>query len=136
MAADEQISVSPAAEFEAHLERGVISLQHCTACGRTIFYPRNICPHCHGRRLVWREIGGGGTVYACTVINRKAEKGGAYNVVLVDVEEGARLMSRVENMRPEDIRIGQRVTLRVAEAPDGPIILCVASDGEGGGSSG
>jgi uncharacterized OB-fold protein len=34
-------------------------------------------------------------------------------VALIDCDEGFRLMSRVEDIAPEQVRIGQRVRLRV-----------------------
>ena len=48
-----------------------------------------------------------------TVVARKAEAGGDYNVVLVDLDEGVRLMSRVEGVDPHSVKIGQRVKARV-----------------------
>jgi hypothetical protein len=40
------------------------------------------------------------TVYAVTTVRRKADAGGDYNVSLIDLDEGVRLMSRVANRRP------------------------------------
>jgi hypothetical protein len=48
-----------------------------------------------------------------TTVRRKAEAGGDYNVSLVDLDEGVRLMSRVENVKPLELNIGQRVQARV-----------------------
>ena len=40
--------------------------------------------------------------------------GGDYNVALVDLKEGVRLMSRVEGVPPEAVRIGMSVRARIA----------------------
>jgi uncharacterized OB-fold protein len=53
-----------------------------------------------------------GTVYATTVVH-PAREGGPYNVALIDCDEGFRLMSRVEGIAPEAVRIGMRVKFRV-----------------------
>jgi len=41
-----------------------------------------------------------------------------YNIALIDVDEGFRLMSRVEGVMPEAVRIGMRVKFRIHK-PDG-----------------
>jgi uncharacterized OB-fold protein len=74
-----------------------------------VFYPRVICPHCAHDALVWVSSPGEGTVYSVTIVARKADQGGPYNVVLVDLDEGVRMMSRVDGVAPEDVRIGMRV---------------------------
>jgi uncharacterized OB-fold protein len=53
-------------------------------------------------------------VYSTTVVRRKADDGGDYNVCLVDLAEGVRMMSRVVSVAPQDVRIGMRVTARIA----------------------
>jgi uncharacterized OB-fold protein len=50
-----------------------------------------------------------GTVHATTVVRRRGEE--AYNVVLVDFEDGARRMGRVEGVPPDEVTIGMRVRL-------------------------
>ena len=56
---------------------------------------------------------GQGTVYAVTTVRRKPAEGGDYNVSLIDLDEGPRLMSRVDNLAPDAVKIGQRVKARV-----------------------
>ena len=104
----------PDAQFAAHLERGELALQSCAGCGRQVFPPRVACLHCGSDRLAFRAVSGRGTVYSTTVVRRKPEEGGDYNLALVDLEEGARLMSRVEGIAPQLVAIGQQVTARIA----------------------
>ena len=59
---------------------------------------------------------GDGTVYATTVVY--PQKGEPYNVALINVDEGFRMMSRVEDIAPLDVRIGMRVKFRVHPAAD------------------
>ncbi|MEP6874803.1 MAG: OB-fold domain-containing protein, partial [Burkholderiales bacterium] len=46
-----------------------------------------------------------------------------YNVVLVDLDEGVRMMSRVEGLKPEDVRIGMRVQARVRTEGETPLVV-------------
>jgi uncharacterized protein len=48
-----------------------------------------------------------GVVYATTVVHRPDED--AYNVCLVDLDEGPRVMGRVDGLEPTDVTIGLRV---------------------------
>jgi hypothetical protein len=56
---------------------------------------------------------GSGTVAAVTTIGRKPDQGGNYHVCLVDLDEGVRLLSRVEGLAPDAVAIGMRVRARV-----------------------
>ena len=52
-------------------------------------------------------------VYSASVVRRKADAGGDYNVALIDLDEGVRLMSRVEGIPAAEVRIGMRVKAKV-----------------------
>jgi uncharacterized OB-fold protein len=51
-----------------------------------------------------------GVVYATTVVHRPDEE--PYNVCLVDLDEGVRVMGRVEGLAPAEVTIGLRVKAR------------------------
>ena len=59
---------------------------------------------------------GDGVVHAVTIV-RKKEPADSYTVVLVDLAEGPRLMSRVDGAAPETVVIGLPVKARIL--PDG-----------------
>ena len=58
-----------------------------------------------------------GTVYSTTVVRNKPPAD-PHNVALVELDEGPRLMSRVEGVSPADVNIGMRVRARIAIADD------------------
>ena len=97
------------------LAAGRFEIQQCAACARHVFYPRVLCPHCGGGRLDWVVPSGRGTVYSTTVVRRKSADGGDYNVCLVDLAEGPRMMSRVVNVPPAEVKIGMAVRARITE---------------------
>lgn len=107
----------------AALDAGRFLVQHCGDCGKHIYYPREVCPHCGSEALALVEPRGTGTVYAVTTVRRKADAGGDLNVSLIDLDEGVRLMSRVDNLPPDAVRIGQRVKARVAVSDGKGIVL-------------
>ena len=102
---------SPLKTYLDHLERGELAYQFSPAAGKPVFYPRVLCPFTGSDALEWRVSRGLGTVHATTVVH--PAEGAAFNVALIECDEGFRLMSRVEDIAPEQVRIGQRVRVRV-----------------------
>lgn len=92
-------------------------LQHCEECAGVRFPPALVCGNCGSSKLTWRVSTGHGKVYSTTTVRDRA---GDYNVAIVELEGGgARMMSRVEGVAPDDIHIGQNVCARIVsgEAP-------------------
>ncbi|MFL9966877.1 OB-fold domain-containing protein [Paraburkholderia sediminicola] len=110
-------SGSPLAVFRDYLGKGQLAYQRDAATGEAVFYPRVIGPGSGNPDLTWHISTGLGTVYAVTVISPRGEP--PYNVVLIDMDEGFRLMSRVEGLPAESVRIGMRVRARVHHPADG-----------------
>lgn len=106
-------TLSPLVQYLAALERGELAYQ-VDEDGRALFYPRVAAPLGYRGELRWATSAGLGTVYASSSITPKGEA--AYNVALVDMDEGFRLMSRVESMPADQVRIGLRVRFRVHPA--------------------
>src|SRR5450830_1802211 len=104
------------ARHQAWLDQGRFMIQRCAACGQHVYFPREVCPHCGASDPAWVEPSGAGTVYSVTVVRRKPEAGGDYNVCLIDLDEGVRLMSRVEQQPADAVQVGQRVKARVLRA--------------------
>lgn len=101
-------------EFQGFLEQGRFMLQRSRSSGEHVFYPRVAAPRTGARDLEWVEASGMGTVNATTVV-RKREPEADYNVALIDLQEGPRIMSRVEGIAPDAVRIGMRVRARIAD---------------------
>ena len=109
--------------YRQALSEGRFLIQKCTSCGTCIHYPRLLCTHCGSQRLEAVEASGNGTVYSTSVIRRRPERGGNYNVALIDLDEGPRLMSRVEGIEPDEVTIGMRVRARIDTVDDGPLLV-------------
>jgi uncharacterized protein len=123
-ATDDFSGPGPAAIYRDNLAAGKFAIQICDACGdKAVFPPRAICPACGGTALHWQDAGGAGTVYATTVVRDRPENGGDRNIALIDLAEGARLMSRVEGLPPAEVRIGMAVTARIATTDTGPLLV-------------
>lgn len=113
----------PEAIFRAHLAEGRFMIQRSASTGRHVFYPRVVMPGSGEADLEWVEASGQGTVYATTVTRRRPEKGGDYNVALVDLAEGPRMMSRVVGIAPDAVAIGMKVRAKIDDLNGAPAVL-------------
>ena len=98
---------SPRAHFEEGCAAGVLRYQWD---GGPVFPPRAGIGE-------WRESAGLGTVYATTWIRPRG--GAPRNVALVELDEGFRMMSRVD---ATEVEIGQRVRVRFDDG-DVPVFV-------------
>lgn len=117
---------APATGYADGLTAGELRFQHCSECERAVFYPRVLCPFCGSESLEWRTSTGEGTVYATTVLHKRGAA--PYNVALIDLDEGFRMMSRVEGVAPERVAIGVRVRLTVITENEEPLAVFHTSE--------
>jgi uncharacterized OB-fold protein len=108
----------PEAEYRAHLVAGRFMIQRSRSTGRHVFYPRIAAPGTGERDLEWVPASGRGTVYAITV-NRARDA--TYNLALVDLEEGPRMMSRIDGV--ETVPIGTAVRAKIVEENGAPLVV-------------
>jgi uncharacterized protein len=104
--------IHPEHDFRKFLEEGSFRIQRSRASGRHIFYPRVAEPLTGSTDLEWVVASGRGTVYSTTVIRQKPPTPN-YNLALVDLEEGPRMLSRVEGVAPEQVKIGMAVKAKI-----------------------
>ncbi len=121
----------PDQQFEAFLAEGRFMIQRSRESGAYVFYPRAVAPRT-GEDLDWVEASGRGTVHSTTVVRKKPPEP-SYNIALIELAEGPRMMSRVEGIDPADVAIGMTVEARIVQAEDGPLVVFVpAADREAG----
>ena len=86
-----------------------IALQQCGDCESVWYFRRDFCPACGAGRLHERASQGHGTVHAVTLVHRAPSDEfralAPYLVVLVEVDEGFRMMGHGE----PGLAIGDRV---------------------------
>ncbi len=115
-------SMHPEKDYIGFLKQGRFMIQRCKDSGRHIFYPRVAEPMTGSTNLEWVEASGRGTVYSTTVVRQKPPTP-SYNVALIDLAEGPRMMSRVESIAPEAVRIGMAVKARIVFEGDEPVVV-------------
>ena len=111
----------PEQQYLAYLAQGRFMIQKSVATGAHVYYPRVAEPGT-GAALQWVAASGLGTVYATSVMRQRAPTP-SYNVALIDLDAGVRMMSRVEGVAPEAVRIGMRVKARIAHEGETPLVV-------------
>src|SRR5437762_1445195 len=101
------------APFWKACREGRLSLPRCADCGHLNFYPRRHCVRCLSLDLAWEDLCGRGVVYTYSTVYRALSPAFKdqvpYIVAAVDLDEGPRLMTRLVDCAPADVRIGLRV---------------------------
>lgn len=122
----------PDKQYREFLAGGKFNIQHCAECQQHVFYPRLICPHCGANALAWVAASGEGEVYSTSI--PRGGKEGDYNISLIDLAEGPRMLSRVVDITPEDVCIGMKVKAFIG-AIDGETLVLFRPDSQRGGNS-
>jgi uncharacterized OB-fold protein len=94
-------------------EQGLLKVQHCCACGKHVFYPRTICPHCWADALEWVTVSGKAMLKSFSEIRKPGHPGWIaatpYLVGLVELDEGPTLLSHIL-AAGNYVRIGDRLS--------------------------
>jgi len=102
------------------IAEGVLRIQHCQACGRYVFYPRAVCPHCGAVDLCWVEARGTGRIHSYTIVHRAPAEyrdEAPYVVALVELDEGVRMMTRLIDAEPAAVRVEMPVEVAIRGDP-------------------
>lgn len=118
----------PHAAYEALIAADVLAFQACRTCRGAVFPPRGRCPHCGGGEVVWRASAGRGRVYSTTVLEPREKP--AYAVVLVDLDEGFRMMSRMTGEDGASVAIEDRVVVSFEDVSGVRLPLFTREGGE------
>ena len=97
-------------EFYAFCKQHELRFQQCSNCGTWRHMPRETCPECSSIDWTWEPSSGRGTLFSWTVIHRALHPGWAddipYAAVVIEMEEGVRLVSRLESVALDELAIG------------------------------
>jgi uncharacterized OB-fold protein len=106
--------IQPEKDHRQFLDEGRFMILRSRETGRHFFPPRVAEPVSGSTDLEWVPASGAGIVYSTSVM-RERPPVQSYNVALIDLHEGPRMMSRVEGIPPEQVRIGMRVRAKIVK---------------------
>jgi uncharacterized OB-fold protein len=103
-------------EFWDAAREGRLVAQQCRRCGRLRHPPRPMCPNCQALDHDIVDLAGTGVVYSYSLLHYPQHPAFTYPVVavLVDLDEGIRIVSNLVGVEPHDVQIGMPVRARFA----------------------
>jgi uncharacterized OB-fold protein len=94
---------------------GELRVQSCVACGHLRYPLAPWCPECLDERWEWQALSGRATVLSKLVFHQSYHPAWKdripYNVVLVQLDEGPRMISNVVPLSNDDFVVGDAVTV-------------------------
>ena len=124
------VAVGAERYFQDRLDEGRFMIQRSRSSGAHIFYPRAIAPGTGADDLEWVEASGRGIVYSTTlVLPGRNGAGETYNISLIDLAEGPRMMSRVIDIAPDAVHIGMAVKASIGEIEGKKVVLFRPAEG-------
>jgi uncharacterized protein len=101
------------APFWRAAREGRLEFQRCAACGYLRWPPAPLCPECLAPGGEWTEVDGRGEVWSFGIYDHVYEQAfradAPYNVALVQLDAGPRIITNIVGVPNDEIRIGMRV---------------------------
>lgn len=108
------------------LRQGQLLIQRCTACHKLRHPPGPVCPHCHS--FAWDTLAASGKGVLHSFVKMHHPPLPVFDlpnpIGLVELEEGTRIVGRLIDFKPEQIRIGTPVELVIREC-DTDLVLAL-----------
>jgi len=111
-------------QFFNNLKEGRLTTTRCKKCAKVLWPPRIVCPSCFSDELEWTDLGTEGELYAFTEMRLGAPLGFVedlpFCIGIVKIG-GLSISARIDNAKYEDLKIGQKVRLKIVELNDGRV---------------
>ncbi len=105
---------SASAPYWEAARQGQLLIAECMTCGKVHHSPRPFCPFCWSEDVQPVKASGAGTLYTYSTVyvNDLApfKERVPYVAAIVELAEGPRLMTTIEGVDPDDLRVGMPVT--------------------------
>lgn len=110
-------------EFYDFCKQRELRFQRCLRCGRWRHVPREMCAACGSWEWEWAKSSGRGRVFTWTVAARPMHPAFMndvpYAAVVVEMEEGVRMVTTLVDCPPEDIRMNMPVEVVFEDVTEG-----------------
>ncbi|MEW4982551.1 MAG: Zn-ribbon domain-containing OB-fold protein [Cycloclasticus sp.] len=114
--------------FWEGLKTGKLLLQHCCECDHVQYYQQRICRQCQSENLQHRAASGRGTIHSYSVVHRAPgpafKLDVPYAVLLIDLEEGPRMISSLVGKDFDALNFDIPVKLKTVQIADDSYLPC------------
>lgn len=102
-------------EFYDFCKKRELRFQRCAKCGAWRHTPRPMCGECQSLEWTWEKVSGRGKVYTWTVtfqpLYPQFKEDVPYAGVIVELDEGPRMVSWVTGIDPMQLKVNMPVEL-------------------------
>lgn len=113
-------------QFFKNLKEGHLTTTRCKKCGKSLWPPRIMCSNCLSNELEWIDLGTESELYAFTEMKLGAPLGFVedvpFTIGLVKIR-GLLISARIEDAKYEELKIGDKLKLKIVELPDGRVFF-------------
>jgi uncharacterized protein len=110
------------APFWDSAKRHALEMQRCGGCDRFRYPVADFCPNCLSPEYEWQPVSGRATVYSYIIVHQRYDPSFAgdlpYNVAVVELEEGPRLVTNLVGVANDAIRVGMPLTVSYDDVTD------------------
>ncbi|GAA3007751.1 Zn-ribbon domain-containing OB-fold protein [Microbacterium aurantiacum] len=103
-------------------DAGVFRIVRCRACDQVHHYPRPFCPQCWSDDVEWVDASGAATLYTYSTVYMNDlppfRDELPYVAAVVELAEGPRVMTRLIDCTPDELRIGMPLTMTTRALTD------------------
>lgn len=99
-----RVVIGVSSPFWQATAKGRLVLPFCQDCRQYHWYPRAVCPHCHGQNLHWRHSDGYGIIHSLAVMYRLSPPKAA---AIVQLDEGICVYTVIRDAEAGALSIGQ-----------------------------
>lgn len=112
------------AHFWEGIARRELLIQKCGVCGELRHPPGPACPHCHSFEWEAVKASGRGTLHSFVNVHQPRIPTLEYPlpVLLVELEDGVRLIANAKGLKAEDLEIGMALELDFHEIEPGYVL--------------
>jgi len=111
-------------QFFNNLKEGRLTTTKCMKCTQLLWPPRIVCPNCFSNEFEWIDLGSEGELYAFTEVRIGAPLGlvqdAPFCVGIVKIG-GLLISSRIDNAKYDQLKIGDKLRLKIVELEDGRV---------------
>jgi uncharacterized OB-fold protein len=96
-------------------KRHALEMQRCSNCERFRYPVADFCPRCLSSEHEWQPVSGKAELFSFIIVHQRYDPSFAddlpYNVAVVELDEGPRLVSNIVGVPNGDIRVGMPLTI-------------------------
>jgi uncharacterized OB-fold protein len=112
--------------FWEKLEEGEVYATKCRKCGRLYYPPQGDCAHCLSSDVEWVKLSNEATIETYTYASQRPAGFNQYEPYIIAIartKDGVRVMGWLEDIGPEDVKVGMKLIMSTKKLPDGFLVI-------------